>query len=198
MPKKPASKFDKLTAFDGENLNVVIETPKGSRNKYTFDEELKLFKLSGVLPVGNYFPFDFGFVPNTLGEDGDPLDVLVLMDEPAFAGCIVEARLVGVIEANQTERNGETVRNDRLVAVAAESHVHAHVKLLDDLNDVLVNEIEHFFISYNEAKGKRFEPLGRAGARRAKNLIDAAMKTKGKTPSKSKTKSKPKAKKKSA
>ncbi|MBA2620350.1 MAG: inorganic diphosphatase [Acidobacteria bacterium] len=198
MPKRPASNLDKLTAFDGGNLNVVIETPKGSRNKYTFDEELKLFKLSGVLPVGNYFPFDFGFVPNTLGEDGDPLDVLVLMDEPAFAGCIVAARLVGVIEANQTERSGETVRNDRLVAVAAKSNIHAHVKSLDDLNDVLVNEIEHFFISYNEAKGKRFEPLGRAGARRAKNLIDAGMKTNGKTSAKGKTKIKPKANKKSA
>ncbi len=82
--------------------------------------------------------------------------------------------------------------------VAAESHGHAHVKSLDDLNDVLVNEIEHFFISYNEAKGKRFEPLGRAGARRAKNLIDAGMKTKGKTPAKSKTENKPKTKKKFA
>ena len=83
---------------DGE-LNVVVETPKGSRNKYNYDEKLGLFKLGGVLPAGAFFPFDFGFVPATVGGDGDPLDVLVLMDEPAFTGCLVESRLLGVVEA---------------------------------------------------------------------------------------------------
>lgn len=170
--------FTKLSPFDAEtgNLNVVVETPKGSRNKYGFDEKLKLFKLNGVLPAGNYFPYDFGFVPNTLGEDGDPIDVLLLLDEPAFAGCLVEARLVGVIEADQTERDGKTEKNDRLVAVSANSHVHTHVKSFKDLNDTLVDEIEHFFVGYNEAKGKKFEPRGRHGARRAKNLIDEGIK----------------------
>src|SRR3954469_6625001 len=102
----PASNpYDRLGAFaprSGE-LNVIIETPKGSRNKFDFDEELGLFKLGGVLPAGAVFPFDFGFVPATRGGDGDPLDVLVLMDEPAFVGCLVAARLIGVIEAEQAE-----------------------------------------------------------------------------------------------
>ncbi|HXG85732.1 MAG TPA: inorganic diphosphatase [Pyrinomonadaceae bacterium] len=168
----------KLSPFDSEtkDLNVIIETPKGSRNKYGFDEKLKLFKLKGVLPAGNYFPFDFGFVPNTLGEDGDPIDILVLMDEPAFAGCLIPARLIGVIEAEQIETDGTGERNDRLVAVASNSRVHTHVKSLKDLNDTLVDEIEHFFIAYNEAKGKKFNPRGRFGARKAKNLIKEGMK----------------------
>ena len=165
--------LNKLDAFhDGEELNVVIETPKGSRNKYNYDEELRLFKLGGVLPSGAVFPFDFGFVPSTLGGDGDPLDVLVLMDEPAFAGCLVRVRLVGVIEAEQTERDGETERNDRLVAVAAKSRLHGNVRTLEDLGSGLPEEIEHFFVSYNRAKGKEFKSLGRFGPGRALKLVE--------------------------
>src|SRR5687767_782444 len=97
--------FDKLASFNEENgfLNVIVETPKGSRNKYNFDFELGLFRLKKVLPAGAVFPFDFGFIPSTCGDDGDPLDVLLLMDEPAFAGCVVEARLLGAMEASQTK-----------------------------------------------------------------------------------------------
>ncbi len=170
--------IDKLTSFDEETeeLNVIIDTPKGSRNKYKFNEGLKLFKLSGVLAVGHSFPYDFGFIPQTLGGDGDPLDVLVLMDESAFVGCLIPSRLIGVIEANQTERNGKTTRNDRLIAIASDSHTHSDVKSINDLNKKLVDEIEHFFISYNEIKGKRFEPLGRFGARKAKSLVEDGIK----------------------
>ncbi len=166
--------LSRLGAFadDTGALNVVIETPKGSRNKYTYDERCGLFKLGGVLPAGAVFPFDFGFVPNTLGGDGDPLDVLVLMDEPAFAGCLVEARLLGVVEAEQTERDGETMRNDRLIAVASESRDHAGVRSLARLGPNLLAEIEHFFVSYNEIKGKVFRPLGRHGSRRARQVVE--------------------------
>jgi inorganic pyrophosphatase len=172
--------FDKLKPFDEAtgDLNVIIETPQGSRNKYAFDEELGLFVLKGVLAAGHSFPFDFGFIPRTRGGDGDPLDVLVLMDEPAFAGCLVRARLIGVIEAEQTELDGKTERNDRLIAVAANSKTHSHVRSINDLNDTLVAEIEHFFISYNEAKGKRFEPRGRFAARKAKSLVEEAIRAK--------------------
>src|ERR687894_2250957 len=116
--------LESLKTFNDEgDLNVVIETPKGSRNKYNYDGKTGLFKLGGVLPAGASFPFDFGFVPSTVGGDGDPLDVLVLMDEPPFAGCLVRTRLVGVIEAEQTERDGETTRNDRLIGVAADARL---------------------------------------------------------------------------
>ena len=168
---KPLSRLGAF-ADDSGGLNVVIETPKGSRNKYTYDDGRGLFKLGGVLPAGAVFPFDFGFVPGTLGGDGDPLDVLVLMDEPAFTGCLVEARLVGVVEAEQTERDGETGRNDRLIAVATESRDHAGVRSLKALGPNLMAEIEHFFVSYNEIKGKEFRVLGRHGSRRAREVVE--------------------------
>lgn len=168
-----ARSLAQLSPFNRKNktLTVIIETPKGSRNKFTFDEQLALFKLGGVLPAGAVFPFDFGFVPSTKGQDGDPLDVLLLMDEPAFPGCLIEARLLGVIEAEQTEQE-ETVRNDRLIAVAAEAHTHREVESLDDLPERLLEEIEHFFVSYNEFKGRRFLPLGRFGSERARKLVE--------------------------
>ncbi len=164
--------YSALSAYAGEadELNVIIDTPKWSRNKYKFDEELGLFKLGGVLPAGAVFPFDFGYIPSTLGGDGDPLDVLLLMDEPAFVGCLVAARLIGVIEAEQTE-DGETTRNDRLIGVASAARTHKNVRSLNTLDDVLLDEIEHFFVSYNEAKNKIFKPFGRFGPRRALELV---------------------------
>jgi len=165
----------RLPARDAEGrVLVVIDTPKGSRNKYEFDEELGVFALGGVLPAGAVFPFDFGYVPRTRAGDGDPLDVLVLMDEPAFVGCVVPVRLVGAIEAEQTEE-GETFRNDRLLAVAENSHNHRDVRDVSDLGANLLDEIEHFFASYNEAKGKKFEVLDRVGARTAARLLEKAM-----------------------
>jgi inorganic pyrophosphatase len=165
-----------LPAFDAESgdLNVIIDTPKGNRNKFEWSPKYGLFQLGGVLPAGAVFPYDFGFVPSTRGGDGDPLDVLVLMDEPAFTGCLVPARLIGIIEAEQTE-HGETVRNDRLIAVAANSRVHRDVRSLDDVNATLLEEIEHFFVSYNEAKNKRFAPLGRFGPDRARRCVEQSL-----------------------
>ncbi len=173
-PTDPLSRLPAL-ADSSTDTHVIIDTPKGSRNKYKFDDEHGIFKLGGVLPAGAVFPFDFGFVPSTMGGDGDPLDVLVLMDEPAFAGCVIEARLIGVIEAEQTE-DGETARNDRLIAVAATARNHQDVVSLDQLSENLLKEIEHFFVSYNEIKGKRFRPLGRHGPERAAELIEEGIK----------------------
>ena len=151
-----------------------------------------MFNLGGALPLGTVFPFDFGYIPSTKAEDGDPLDILILMDEPAFVGCLVPAKSIGVIEAEQTE-DGRTTRNDRLIAVAADSRNHSHVRFLGDLNSNLVHEIERFFISYNETKGKRFTVLGRLGPERARALIDKSFSTlrgsrtiKKKTPGKAK------------
>jgi inorganic pyrophosphatase len=163
----------RLKSFDRKsgNLNVVIDTPKGCRNKYAFDFEINAYKLTTVLPRGAVFPFDFGSIPGTIAEDGDPLDVLVLMDEPAFVGCLLEARLLGVIEAEQTE-DGKTERNDRLIAVAAKSLTHGSLKSLQTLDSTLIGEIEHFFVSYNEARGKKFRPKARKGPASAKRLVE--------------------------
>ena len=165
--------FDRLPTYAPESgdLNVVIETPKGSRNKFTYDEELGLFRLGGVLPAGAIFPYDFGFVPGTLGGDGDPMDALILMDEPAFVGCLVDALLIGVIEADQTEE-GKTTRNDRLIAVSTRSRNHKEVKEIDQLSGNLMDELQHFFVSYNQAKGKLFKPLGQHGAERARKVVE--------------------------
>ena len=156
-----------------DDFNVIVETPKGSRNKFDYDEEYRLFALGGVLPAGAHFPYDFGFIPSTRGGDGDPLDVLVLMDEPAFTGCLVAARVIGVIEADQTE-DGETMRNDRVIAVATGSRNHRDLRSIEELSDNLVHEIEHFFVSYNAAKGKEFAPRGRFGPDRARQVVEAA------------------------
>jgi inorganic pyrophosphatase len=98
------------------------------------------------------------------------------MDEPAFVGCLIPSRLIGVIAAEQTEEDGKTETNDRLIAVAANSRNHSDIKSLDDLNETLIGEIEHFFVSYNEAKDKEFKPLGRFGAPKAKRIIEEGMK----------------------
>ena len=169
--------YEKVSAFDDAtgDLHAIIDTPKGSRNKYKYDEQTGLFKLGGVLAVGMFFPFDFGYIPNTRGGDGDPLDVLVLMDEPAFVGCLIPSRLIGVITAQQTE-DGKTETNDRLIAVAENSRVHEEIKSINDLNETLIAEIEHFFVAYNEAKGKKFKPTNRFAARKAKEIVEAGIK----------------------
>jgi|SRR5438105_5052536 len=164
----------KLKPFDRKpgKLNVVIDTPKGCRNKYAFDFNVNGYVLKTVMPKGILFPFDFGSIPGTLGQDGDPLDALVLMDEPAFCGCLVQSRLVGVIEAIQKKKNRKTERNDRLIAVAAGSHTHSAIKSVKDLDPNLLKEIEHFFVSYNQVHGKKFKPIGRYGPKRAKRIVE--------------------------
>jgi len=176
MASKKVDPFWELPAtadLDGA-VPAIIDTPQGSHNKYKYDPELGLFKFEKVLPAGAYFPYNYGYVPGTLAGDGDPVDVLVLMDAPAFVGCLVESRLIGVIEARQTERGAKkSVRNDRLLAVAVESLKHGAVTSLRQLSPQLLDEIEHFFISYNAVIGKVFKPIGRGGPREALRLLNA-------------------------
>ncbi len=167
--------FKNLTAFDDcDDLNVIIETPKGSRNKYKYDTKQCIFTLSKVLPAGSTFPYDFGYIPSTKGQDGDPLDVLVLMDEEVFPGCLITARLIGVIEGEQND-DGEKVRNDRLIAVASQSHDQRDIHSLDQLNPHLIEEIEEFFVDYHELDGEKFKPVGRHGPHKARKLVDESL-----------------------
>ena len=157
---------------DDESLyNVVIETSKGSPNKLGYDDALGAFTLHSVLPQGAVFPFDFGFLPRTKGGDGDPLDVLVLMQAPVPAGTIVPTRLIGVFEAEQREKTGANVKNDRLIGVAPSCALYRDVTKLDELPTALVDEIEQFFVNYERQEAKEFRPTGRAGARRAATLV---------------------------
>lgn len=175
MPtKRSIANPERLSSRQPDNSNlvqVVIETPRGSRNKYSFDPEQGIFMLKKVLPEGMVFPHDFGFIPSTQADDGDPLDVLLLMDDPAFPGCLVPSRLVGVIEAEQVEE-GETKRNDRLIAVAASSHTHSDIKSLDDLNQKMLDELEAFFVNYNAIDGKKFKVLDRKGPQAAAKCLE--------------------------
>ncbi|MBA2760368.1 MAG: inorganic diphosphatase [Segetibacter sp.] len=127
-----------------KEVNAVIETPKGSRNKYVYDEETGGYKLKKALPAGMVFPFDFGFIPATKAEDGDPMDILVLTDAPTFSGCIVECKVIGIIKVQQ-EKKGQDVRNDRVIAVQLDSRQYASVERLRDLEEGLLKEIIHFF-----------------------------------------------------
>ncbi len=152
---------------------AIIETPKGSRNKFDYDPESQLFELGGLLPEGMMFPFDFGFVPSTLGEDGDPLDVLVLMDAPAHVGCLVQIRIIGVICAEQTQ-NGKTDSNDRLLGVAIHSYSNEDLKSIQEVNATLLSQIEEFFISYNKQRGKQFKVTGTGGPKKAIRFLQQA------------------------
>src|SRR5579883_648042 len=171
---KPLTELDTYCDKKRDDINVIIETPRENQNKLDYNPELGIFELASVMPQGSVFPYDFGFIPSTLGEDGDPLDVLVLLDQPVPTGTLVRARLIGVIEAEQSEE-GKVLRNDRLLAVAIHAHTHEHVKSLDDLRPGLVKEIQHFFVSYNQLKGREFKPVGTHGPKRAHELLDGGV-----------------------
>lgn len=151
-------------------LQVVIETPKGCRNKYSLNLDTQIFELKKVLPEGMTFPYDFGFVPSTIADDGDPVDVLVLMDEPAFTGCVLKARLIGVIEGNQISKDGKE-RNDRLIAVQEDSHSFARAKALSDLGKQFIRELCDFFTNYHELWAEKFKVLAVKDTARAMKLI---------------------------
>ena len=158
------------------SIEVVIETPKGSRNKFKYDPMTHRFKLSKVLPEGMVFPQDFGFVPDTKGPDGDPIDVLVLVDEPTFPGCSLECRVIGVLEAEQKAMDQQMKRNDRLVAVAERSILYAEISHLRDVNRTLLKQIEAFFVNYQKVRDVSFTILGHGGPERAlKSLREAAV-----------------------
>jgi inorganic pyrophosphatase len=161
---------------DAELLIVIIETPKGSRNKYAYDPKDHVFELAKVLPAGMAFPYDFGFVPSTLGGDGDPLDVLVLMDEPAFPGCRLKCRIVGMIEGQQSSKN-KTQRNDRIVAIEIANHSYARVNHVNDLGKEFETELEEFFVNYHRLIGKSYKVLGVKGPATAYRVVKKAQKS---------------------
>jgi len=170
------SPYDALPAFDLHTgrVNAVVDTPKGSHGKYKLDEATGLFRLSKNLPLGAVFPDNFGFIPGTRGEDGDPVDVLVMMDEPVALGAIVAVRLIGVLRASQVESDGRTVRNDRLLGVFESPYNPAEITDISSLHPHRLDEIEHFFKSYNAMEGRTFTPIAREGAEAAMAIVKAS------------------------
>jgi inorganic pyrophosphatase len=168
-----------LSPQDSNNkqmLRVVIETPKGSRNKFAFDAGQHIFELKKVLPAGMTFPYDFGFIPSTKADDGDPIDVLVLMDEPAFPGCVLTCRPIGVIEGEQGEKKRKE-RNDRIVAIEQDAHSWADVRRIDDLGKQFQQELEEFFVNYHELSGKPYRVLGVKGPNQVRKLVKSGMRS---------------------
>jgi inorganic pyrophosphatase len=173
--KSPRTLID-LPVHDGEtgDITVVVETAKGSHNKYKYDPECRALRLSAVLGEGLSFPYDFGFFPSTQGEDGDPLDVLLFLDHGVPPCTVVTARLLGVLEIRQrSEKEKLWTRNDRFFAVATHAHDHGHLQTLDDLRPHMLEEIESFFGHYASLNGKQLEVLARKGPRRAHKLLKA-------------------------
>src|SRR6185369_9180201 len=110
---------------------VVIETPRDSREKYEYDEKTRNFQLTKLLPLGMVFPFDFGFIPDTKGEDGDPLDAMLISEFKTFPGCSLECRLIGALKAEQSEQ-GKIIRNDRFFFIPHSSVTYKHIKSIKD------------------------------------------------------------------
>lgn len=165
--------LSRIPTFDPEDdrlVNVVIETPRRSRNKFAYDEKLGVIRLKKVLPAGMDFPYDFGFVPSTKGEDGDPLDALLLMDEPAHPGTLMRCRPVGIIEGEQTE-GGKRERNDRVLMVSELSLQYASVKDISDIDKKLLKALQDFFVNYHELEEATFKVLACKGAKEARQAI---------------------------
>ena len=165
---------------DTRVCRAVIETPKGSRIKFRYDPQARSFMLGRVLPEGMVFPFDFGFLPSTLGEDGDPLDIMVMLEAPAPMGCLIEVRILGIIVATQTE-NGVSRRNDRLLGVAVHSHAHGHLKTVKELSSTLLSQIEEFFVSYNKQRKRTFQIKEVGGPNTAIKLLNVGSRSFKKT-----------------
>jgi inorganic pyrophosphatase len=180
VAKRKAALADptRLSSFDSADkqiLRVVIETPNGSRNKFAFNVDDHVFELKKVLPAGMAFPYDFGFVPSTKADDGDPVDVLVLMDEPAFPGCVLKCRPIGVIQGEQGDKK-KKVRNDRIIAVEQDAHSWADIKTVDDLGKQFVRELEEFFVDYHKLSGKQYRVLALKGPAQALKLVKSGRK----------------------
>jgi inorganic pyrophosphatase len=157
-------------------VHAVIETPKGSRNKYAYQEASGLFLLKKILPAGTAFPLDFGFIPGTRAEDGDPLDVLVITEQASYPGCLMQCRPIGIIKGEQRKQGSRKyVRNDRVLAVPDASTDFANLKRFSDLSKELRNDLSHFFMYYNSMEGGTYRMIRTGGAVEALSAVKSAI-----------------------
>jgi inorganic pyrophosphatase len=151
----------------GEPLHCLVEIPKGSRNKYQWDEELGGIKLARFLFSSVVYPADYGFIPKTLSPKGEPLDTVVLVSEPTFPGCVIPVRAVGILRTED-----ERGQDDKLLCVPYRDPNWSEVHALDDVPDGLRNEIEHFFAIYKEPEGRSVTIHGWEDAEVAAQVLD--------------------------
>jgi len=163
-------RVDNIPVFDGKNINVIIETPIGSCFKYGYDPVMDVIKVKHQLPKGYFFAFNFGFIPNTLAEDGDPLDVIVYSDEPCVSGTLIECRVVGALIVKQ-KKDGRTVHNDRIIAVPAGLKIYDSIKNVGDVGKRVLSEYENFFVAYENYRGVSFKAVRWISSARAVTAI---------------------------
>lgn len=146
-------------------VDVIVETPRGSAVKYDYDKATGLFKLKKELPSGMTFPYDFGFIPHTIGEDGDPLDFLIITAFGNFPGCLVECKVIGCIQAKQKDKKKNTpaVRNDRFIGIPLVSRLFKNINTIDDLPGDVMKELEAFFVQYNKLEERQFKIMRTTG-----------------------------------
>jgi inorganic pyrophosphatase len=147
-------------------VNAVIEIPRGQTNKYEYDKQLHVFRLDRNLYSPVHYPGDYGFIPSTLSPDGDPLDVLVLVDAPSFTGCLMTVRPIGMLEMVDQE-----MKDEKILAVGTNNPVFANVDDYAQLYPHLLLEIEHFFSMYKELEAKATKILGWQNAERARAMV---------------------------
>lgn len=149
-----------------ESINVIVEIPKGSNNKYEIDKKTGMIALDRVLHSAQTFPFDYGFVPQTLWDDGDALDVMILTTNPLPSGVLVRVRPVAIMNMIDS---GEA--DDKLISVPVDDPRFKEIKDLADINPHQIKEIEHFYSTYKQLQGKKVEVKGFAGKNEAENAF---------------------------
>jgi inorganic pyrophosphatase len=161
---------------DDGDVRVVIETPRGSRAKFRYDPELQIFTLSKSLLVGLTYPHDWGFVPSTKAEDGDPIDIMVIHDAATSPGLVLTCRAIGVLQIEQQSKNNAE-RNDRLFAVPRRSHSERGLRDVRDLSKPILEELEKFFVATDELEDKELKIIGWKGPKIALKAINDAAKS---------------------
>jgi inorganic pyrophosphatase len=158
--------------------NMIVEIPKGRRTKFEVDKATGLIKMDRYLYSSTMYPGDYGFIPQTLAEDGDPSDILVMVNEPTFSGCLIEARIVGIFKMKDKGQN-----DFKLLAVPHKDPLFGDIKTLEDVPHHFLREVEHFFSTYKTLEGVTIEPLGwstaDAGAVEVRASIERFRKTLG-------------------
>ncbi len=153
-----------------EVLYAVVEIPKGSRNKYEYDKDKEAFALDRVLYSPFHYPAEYGIIPQTLWDDGDPMDILVLMDEPTFPGCIIETRPIGVMRMID---GGES--DDKIIGVPVNDPRFKDIQDVQDVPQAFQDEIVHFFQDYKKLEGKVTEVIGWENSQKALESIKHSM-----------------------
>ncbi len=167
----------KLPTFNDDNeVHVVVETPRGSRAKLDYDPKLKTFTLSKSLLAGLTYPYDWGFVPRTEADDGDPLDVMILHDAATFPGLVLTCKIIGVLQVEQRSNGKKSERNDRIFAVPRGSHAEKDFSDVRELTSAMREELEKFFIATDELEDKQLKILGWKGPKVALKAIKQSTK----------------------